>query len=145
MFALLRAFELCYFRDDWHIKSMSVLEESSMSALNVDQEYRDLLNEIEYHCSICQAVLEDVQVLNSKIESVYRSVTEKTRNNRNQVELVKHWVAAFFVASEIKQAVCMKKELNQICGIDSTTIDEVHEAIRERLEFLLGFSLNSCE
>jgi len=123
---------------------MNELEENPKATLDVDQEYRDLLNEVEYHCSICQAVLEDVQVLNSKIESVYRSVTEKTRNNRNRVELVKHWLAAFFVASEIKQAICMKKELNQICGIDSTTIDEVHEAIKERLEFLLGFSLNSC-
>jgi hypothetical protein len=72
-------------------------------------------------------------------------VVAKTRANRNHQSILKNWIAAYIVAGGIRQAVCVKKQMHQICGIDSSTVDEVHGAIRERVEFLLGFPLKNCE
>jgi len=123
---------------------MNAVEDNKQTTLFADQEYRALLNEVEYHCSVCEAVHEDIQVLNTKIQSVYKSVTEKTKSNRNRTATVKNWMAAYYVADDIKRAVCMKKKVHQICGIDSSTVDDVHSAIKERLEFLLGFTIEDC-
>jgi hypothetical protein len=122
---------------------MNVQELPASNLIEVDAEYRALLDEVEYHCSLCEAVHEDVTVLNSKIESVYKSVVEKTKTNRNHLATIKNWLAAYYVASDIRQAVCMKKEVHKICGIDTSTIDEIYGAIEERLGFLLGFEIKA--
>ena len=124
---------------------MNVMEEQPKQQIDASQEYRELLDQVEYHCSLCEAVHEDIAVLNSKIQAVYKAVVEKTKANRNHLATVKNWVAAYYVACDIHQAVCMKKEVHQICGIDSSTVDDVRASIKERLEFLLGFSINDCE
>jgi hypothetical protein len=124
---------------------MPVLESAQKSAITVDAEYEQLLNEVKFHCTICEAVHEEMQVLNSKIEAVYESVTARTRPLRDRLAIVKHWIAAYYVAGDIRQAVCLKKEVHQICGIDSSIVDDTYEAIKERLEFLLGHSLNNCK
>jgi hypothetical protein len=124
---------------------MPVLDPATTNAVMVDVEYEQLLNEVEFHCTVCEAVHEEMQVLNAKIEGVYSWVTAKTRPLRDRVAIAKYWIAAYYVASDIRQAVCLKKEVHQICGIDSTIVDETYEAVGERLEFLLGHPLNKCK
>jgi hypothetical protein len=145
LFARMHAFVLCNFRNDWHCKSMAVLESAPKSTFTVDDEYEQLLNEVEFHCTVCEAVHEEMQVLNSKIEAVYKSVTAKTKANRDHLTTVKNWVAAYYIASDIRQAICLKKEVHQICGIDSSIVDDTYAAIKERVEFLLGYPLNNCQ
>jgi len=136
---------LCKEAISWHVKGMNVLDTDPKPMLIVDNEYNELLNEVEYHCTVCEAVHEDIQVLNSKIQAVYKSVTAKTKLNRNHIGTIKNWMAAYYVADDIRRAVCMKKEVHQICGIDSSTVDETHAAIKERLEFLIGTTINGCD
>jgi len=124
---------------------MNAMEEQPKQQLDASQEYKELLDEVEYHCTLCEAVYEDIAVLNSKIQAVYKAVVEKTKANRNHSATVKNWLAAYYVACDIRQAVCMKKEVHQICGIDSSNVDDVRDAIKERLELLLGFAINDCE
>ncbi len=124
---------------------MTVLENDPKPMLEADAEYKELLNEVEYHCTVCEAVHEDIQVLNSKMQAVYKSVTAKTKANRNHMATIKNWLAAYYVADDIHRAVCMKKQVHQICGIDSGTVDEIHAAIKERLEFLIGTTINCCD
>jgi len=123
---------------------MEVLEQKQ-EPLDVEREYTDLLNTVEYHCSQCEAVYEDMAVLNTKIQAIYDTVVAKTRGNRDLVSIKKHWIAAYIVAGGIRQAVCVKKQMHQICGIDPCVVDRVFAAIRERLEFLLGYPLEACE
>jgi hypothetical protein len=123
---------------------MQVMEPEKQ-LLDVSSECEELLNIVEYHCSQCEAVYEDMNVLNTKIEQLYAAVVAKTRNVRDLTVVRKNWAAAYLVAGGIRQAVCFKKQMHQICGIDSTTVDEVYTAIKERLEFLLGYPLKSCE
>jgi hypothetical protein len=124
---------------------MPVFESAPKSTVTVDAEYEQLLNEVEFHCTVCEAVHEEMQVLNAKIEAAYVWVTTKTKPLRDRAAIAKHWIAAYYVASDIRQAVCLKKEVHQICGIDSTIVDETYEAVKERLEFLLGHPLNNCK
>jgi hypothetical protein len=124
---------------------MEVLEADKPPQIDVVNEYNELLTAVEYHCTQCEAVYEDMAVLNSKIQALYDTVVAKTRANRNHQSILKNWIAAYIVAGGIRQAVCVKKQMHQICGIDSSTVDEVHGAIRERVEFLLGFPLKNCE
>jgi hypothetical protein len=123
---------------------MEVLEKKQ-EPLNVESEYADLLNAVEYHCSQCEAVYEDMTVLNTKIQAIYETVVARTKSNRNLTAVQKNWIAAYIVAGEIRQAVCVKRQMHQICGIDSSVVDEVFSAIKERLEFLLGYPLEACE
>jgi hypothetical protein len=123
---------------------MEVIE-AKKQVLDVSTECEELLNLVEYHCSQCQAVYEDINVLNAKIELLYDAVVNKTRNVRDITIIRKNWAAAYLVAGGIRQAVCFKKQVHQICGIDSTAVDEVYASIKERLEFLLGYSLTPCE
>jgi len=123
---------------------MEVLE-AKQELLDVSNECDDLLNSVEYHCSQCEAVYEDMAVLNTKIQAIYDTVVAKTKTNRDLISVQKHWIAAYIVAGGIRQAVCVKKQMHQICGIDSSIVDEVYGAIKERLEFLMGFSLDACE
>ena len=111
---------------------------------DVSSECRELLDSVEYHCSQCEAVYEDMSVLNAKIEELYQTVVAKTRN-RDHETIMKNWIAAYIVAGGIRQAVCVKKQMHQICGIDTSVVDQVFEAIKERVEFLIGFSLESCD
>ena len=124
---------------------MKVLEADMPPQIDVANEYKDLLNAVEYHCSQCEAVYEDMAVLNSKIQALYDTVVARTRANRNHQAILKNWIAAYIVAGSIRQAVCVKKQMHQICGIDGSIVDEVHDAIKERLEFLMGFPLETCE
>lgn len=119
--------------------------ETKEQVLDVSSECEELLNLVEYHCSQCEAVHEDMKVLNAKIELLYDAVVSKTRNVRDLMVVRKNWAAAYLVAGSIHQAVCYKKQMHQICGIDSTIVDEVYASIKERLEFLLGFPLTPCE
>jgi hypothetical protein len=125
-------------------KVMEVLDKKQ-EPLDVSNECTELLNAVEYHCSQCEAVYEDMAVLNTKIQAIYDTVVAKTKGNRDLVSVQKHWVAAYIVAGGIRQAVCVKKQMHQICGIDSGVVDGVFSAIKERLEFLLGFALEACE
>ena len=123
---------------------MNVVEASNVEPIDVSDECKELLDAVEYHCSQCDAVHEDIAVLNAKIAAIYRTVVEKTRN-RSHDTIVKNWIAAYIVAGGIRQAVCFKRQMHQICGIDSSVVDEVFAAIKERLEFLIGYSLDVCE
>ena len=122
---------------------MSVVEDVK-SPIDVSNECQELLDSVEYHCSQCEAVYEDIAVLNAKMEAIYQAVVAKTRN-QDHATIMKNWIAAYIVAGGIRQAVCVKKQIHQICGVDSSTVDEVFAAIKERVEFLLGFPLEACE
>jgi hypothetical protein len=124
---------------------MEVLDNQSPATFDVSNECTELLKAVEYHCSQCEAVYEDISVLNTKIQAIYDAVVARTRDNRNIESVRKNWGAAYIVASGIHQAVCIKKQMHQICGIDSSIVDEVFAAIRERTEFLLGLSLDTCD
>jgi hypothetical protein len=137
-------FEFGISETDDNINHMEVLERNQ-EPLDVANECNDLLNTVEYHCSQCEAVYEDMAILNKKIQAIYDAVVAKTRGNRDLVAVQKNWIAAYIVAGGIRQAVCVKKQMHQICGIDSNIVDEVFGAIKERLEFLRGFPLEACE
>lgn len=123
---------------------MNLVEADVKPSIDVSNEYKELLDAVEYHCSQCEAVYEDMAVLNSKIEALYQTVVAKTRH-RDHSTIVRNWIAAYIVAGGIRQAVCVKRQMHQICGIDSSIVDEVFAAIKERVEFLVGFPLKSCE
>ena len=124
---------------------MNVSETEQPPQFDVEKEYNELLDTVEYHCSQCEAVYEDMAVLNAKIQALYDAVVAKTKSVRDHTMIFKNWFAAYILAGSIRQAVCVKKQTHQICGIDSSIVDEVHAAIKERLEFLIGFPLEACE
>jgi hypothetical protein len=123
---------------------MAVTEEL-MEVEASNEVYGEFLRQVEFQCTLCEAVLEDITQLNSKITRLYKLIVDKSKTERSHKSRIGTWKAGFLVASEIRHAACLKKNLHPICGIDLSTIEEVHHAIKERLEFLLGFEIKNCE
>ena len=110
-----------------------------------NEVYGEFLRQVEFQCTLCEAVLEDITQLNSKMTLLYKLIVDRSKLERNHKSRTSAWMAGFLIASDIRQAACLKKNLHPICGIDLSTIEEIHHAIKERLEFLLGFEIKNCE
>jgi len=123
-----------------------------MSALSVEQlppldetTLAEYLEQVEFQCSVCDAIHQDIKELNAKIERLYALILKKSKASETPQARIAAWMAGFCVASEIRHAACLKRSLNQICGVDLSLIDEVYTDIKERVEFLSGIEIQTCE
>jgi len=115
------------------------------SVIELNQEICDeYLQKVEMACSVCDSIHKDISELNEKIERLYGLIVEKSKAAKTHKERVDAWIAGFVAAGEIHRAACIKKNLNQICGVDLETIEEVFGSIKERAEFLVRDELTTC-
>jgi hypothetical protein len=117
-----------------------------MTALQEDLRltYDTLLQEVEFECTFCEAVQKDIQELSQTIRVLYQKVVERSKTAETSSIRIAVWQAGYFIADDILQAACWKKNSHQICGVDSSVIEEFHHAIKERLELLTGLTLHAC-
>ncbi len=114
------------------------------SNTELDAVCNQLLQEVNFECSLCEAVYQDIATLNDKVGHLYTSIVQKSRAAKDLDQRKLIWLGGFFIASEIRQAGCMKKNLHQICAVDLSVIDETYSLIKERLEFLFGYPITDC-
>jgi hypothetical protein len=111
---------------------MATLERSCRESLN-DDWFEQLLQEVEYDCSICDNVHIDLKEMEEIVKKAYALTAESLKGVFDINQIAQKWYGMAGVASEILSHARFLKETNQICGVDQTTLEAYREESLHRL------------
>jgi len=123
---------------------MAATIEGSCKEALTDEWYEQLLQDIEYSCSICDNVHTDIEELNETVKKAYAITAESLRGIYDIKEITKRWYGMSAVAGEVLAHARFLKETNQICGVDLTTLEGYWQESVERLMLHCPDLANVC-
>ena len=113
---------------------MATLEKSSSCRESLTEDWYDqLLQDIEYDCSICDNVHTDIKGLEETVKKAYAITADSLKGVFEINEIATKWYGMAAVANEILSHARFLKETNQICGVDLTTLEGYWEESLHRL------------
>jgi hypothetical protein len=98
-----------------------------------DEWYNQLLEEVDYQCSFCDAVHTDVKEMEDKVKAAYARTASSLKGIYDIREIVKRWFGMYAFASEVLEHARFLQQMNQICGVDLGTLLEYQKESFDRL------------
>lgn len=102
----------------------AVEEQSICSRALTDEWYERLRNEVDYHCTFCDAVHNDIKQMGETVKQAYAFTAESLKGVHDIGEITKRWFGMWVFASEIVSHAQVVRQSHQICGVDITLLEE---------------------
>ncbi len=115
---------------------MPAVEESVCSQALTDEWYERLRNEVDYHCTFCDAVHNDIKQMEQTVKQAYVFTAQSLKGVRDIGEITKRWFGMWVFAAEIVGHAQVIRQSHQICGVDTTLLEQY------RIEALDRFRLH---
>lgn len=96
--------------------------------------FEELCETVDYHCSLCEAVLTDVATLEETVKSAYATTARSMKELHDVGEIAKRWFGMWAFAQQVLSQAEFIQEANQICGVDLTILEGYRREAFDRLQ-----------
>lgn len=104
------------------------------AARSTSEWYDHLREEVDFHCSFCEAVHEKIETLEAIVKRAYALTAESMVNCYDVAEIAKRWFGLWAFTSEIWAAAKFIQQSHQICGVDLMVFEEYKKAAARRFQ-----------
>jgi hypothetical protein len=128
-------------------KTMSVTTTSEGSVCRealTDQWYNQLLEEVDYQCSFCDALHTDIREMEEKVKAAYARTASSLKGVYDVREIVNRWYGMFAFSYIMLERARFLQQTNQICGVDLSTLLEYQKESYDRLVLHCPELADSC-
>lgn len=113
---------------------MPAIAESVCSRALTDEWYNQLREEVDYHCSLCDAVHNDIREMEQTVKNAYAFTAQSLRGVRDIGEIAKRWFGMYIFAFELVCHAQILRDTHQICGVDIELLERYRDEALDRLQ-----------
>lgn len=96
--------------------------------------YDSLRNQVDFHCTFCEALHMKVSELEAKVKEAYASTAGSMEDLFDAKEIANRWLGLWCFASEMLCAARTASDAHKICGADLSTLEAHRDAAWERFQ-----------
>ena len=111
----------------------ATLDKSPCTAALTDEWYNQLRDEVDYHCSFCDAVQTDIKEMEELVRRAYAFTANSLRGIYNVGEITKRWYGMLAFSTELLEHARFLQQTNQICGVDLNIFLQYQKEAFDRL------------
>jgi len=108
-------------------------EKSPCREALTDEWYNRIREEVDYHCSFCDAIHTDIHEMEEKVKSAYARTATSLKGVFDIAEIAKRWYGMTAFATEVLEHARFLQQMHQICGVDLSTLLEYQKEAFDRL------------
>lgn len=96
--------------------------------------YHQLVEEVDFHCSFCDALHMKVSEMEAKVKEAYASTARSMDGLFDAKEIANRWLGLWYLATGMLYAAQAANDAHKICGVDLSTLEAHRDAAWERFQ-----------
>ena len=106
----------------------------SFDEMRAEVWYDQLKDEVDFHCSFCEALHLKVSEMEIKVKEAYAATARSMEELYDSKEIANRWLGLWYLASEVFCAAKTASDAHKICGADLATLEAHRDAAWERFQ-----------
>lgn len=121
----------------WRLRNTAMAataERSPCSEALTDEWYNRLREEVDYHCSFCDAIHTNVKDMEEIVTKAYALTARSLKSDQvyDIGEIAKRWWGMVAFSTEVLEHARFLQQTHQICGVDLSTLLECQKEALDR-------------